>query len=328
MASTVATTQHPKVFQHNLLVRAPYKMSVLESRIFYLSLSFIHQKDEDFREIHIPMDLIIGDSTSGKSYNLVRKACTNLKQININVLPVEANKADFDEISLFDRIRFVKGHNVVSCWFSASIKPYLLDLKKTKEFTVADIEKILSLNKPHYRKMYCFLKSIRNQEYQQKYLIDDLRMMLVGDTTTYPKWGEFNKHVLKASIQAINELVDVQVDSHEVKENGKTAKVYFSFAETPNEVAEKKALVGMKQQMLDFSKPPQPSLSAQQPEPTPMNFFTPTEWKKIMDTFMEDDMRPINARFKVAVGDKSLVNFKPREYYMEALLRIQPDFKF
>ncbi|KAA3435915.1 replication initiation protein [Rufibacter hautae] len=230
----VSQPPHKQAAQHNLLVRVPFRMSIMESRIFTLLLSYIHKDDKDFKEINIPLERILGDNLSGRSYKLVREACKSLFERSVNILPVDAHKNDLDEIHFFDRIKLTTGKGMVTAWFSNQIKPYLLDLKG--EFTISEIEKLLSLRNAHAHRMYWFLKSIRKMR-SKTIDVEELRFMLLADKSKYPKYGEFNKHVLKPALDEIVELEDddLKFSLIELKEGKQVIKLKFKFNDLPEE---------------------------------------------------------------------------------------------
>ena len=222
----MSKTPYREASQHNLLVRAPFKMTVLEARVFTHLLSYIHKSDREFSEIRVPVRDILGESCSGRHYMLLREACDKLHRQRLDLLPPGSKKHHLDKVNFFDRVRV--GDGMVQAWFSQSIKPYLLNL--TREFATAEIEKLLTLHNPYAHRMYWFLRSIRNMG-EVVSSVDELRGMLVPDKGKYKTFGEFNKHVLQPALEEVRGLGDEKLvfEATPVKESRSVVAIRFTF---------------------------------------------------------------------------------------------------
>jgi plasmid replication initiation protein len=303
----VSKGPYPLVTQHNYLIKASYKMGIMESRIFTLILSYIHKHDKEIDVITVPMSRILGDNISGRSYSLVKEACVKLKKKEISILPVNSDKDDYDEISIFDRIRFVKGEGAVKAWFGESIKPYLIDL--IGEFTTLEIEQLLKLKNANSHRMYWFVMSIRKMRHQQKYTVDEFRKMLLGDDKKYPTFGEFKKHILKPALEEIYTLENgdgtphIEFELEELKESKGKAVTHLRFAFKRKYYEE-----------LDKLEPEKKQLAAQ--TPVDLSVQTPVE-AKLSLSLSDEEQNCYNRLLKLKLSDIQAKNILKKVTFKE-----------
>ena len=146
-------------FQHNALARAPYRMGVLESRIFVEALRGInHGPDGDttLPPIDIPISAVIGENDGADNYADVRQACKDLFNKSINLAKLDAPKGTFHRAHLVSELELIPGSGRIRGSFTPVIQPYLLQLTTAGNFTRADIATLLTLS-PNAQRLYWFL---------------------------------------------------------------------------------------------------------------------------------------------------------------------------
>jgi hypothetical protein len=191
-------------FQHNELVRAPHRMGVLESRIFVEALRGInHGPDGDttLPPIDIPLSaVLLGNDDSAEAYAAVRQACKDLFAKSINLAKLDAPKGTFHRAHLVSEIELVPGSGRIRGSFAPVIRPYLLQLTTTGNFTRADIATLLTLS-PNAQRLYWYLKSFANmgsgRTVTHSVGIEQLKQLLLNDAGLYPLFADLKRWVLE-----------------------------------------------------------------------------------------------------------------------------------
>ena len=231
-------------FQHNALARAPYRMSVLESRIFVEALRGInHGPDGDttLPPIDIPISAVIGENDGADNYADVRQACKDLFNKSINLAKLDAPKETFHRAHLISEIELVPGSGRIRGSFDLAICPYLLQLTTAGNFTRADIATLLTLS-PNAQRLYWFLKSFANMgsspTVKQPIGIDKLKELLLNDTGLYPIYAEFVRRVLESIMKEFKEPnVAFPVEWVGVKTGKKTTGIEFTIPKAQQQLA-------------------------------------------------------------------------------------------
>ena len=190
-------------FQHNELVRAPYRMGILESRIFVEALRGInHGPDGDstLPPIDIPLSAVVGNDDSAETYAAVRQACKDLFNKSINLAKLDAPKETFHRARLVSEIELVPGSGRIRGSFAPVIRPYLLQLTTAGNFTRADIATLLTLS-PTAQRLYWYLKSFANmgegRTVTHSVGIEQLKQLLLNDAALYPMFADLKRWVLE-----------------------------------------------------------------------------------------------------------------------------------
>jgi hypothetical protein len=191
-------------FQHNELVRAPYRMGILESRIFVEALRGINQGpdgDTTLPPIDIPLSaVLLGNDDSAGTYADVRQACKDLFNKSINLARLDAPEGTFHRARLVSEIELVPGSGRIRGSFAPVIRPYLLQLTTAGNFTRADIATLLTLS-PTAQRLYWYLKSYANlgegRTVTHSVGLEQLKLLLLQDAALYPIYTEFARRVLE-----------------------------------------------------------------------------------------------------------------------------------
>ena len=190
-------------FQHNELVRAPYRMGVLESRIFVEALRGINQGpdgDTTLPPIDIPISAVIGENDGADNYADVRQACKDLFNRSINLAKLDAPKETFHRTRIVSDIELISGKGRIRGTFAPLMRPYLLQLTTAGNFTSADIAVLLTLS-PTAQRLYWYLKSFANmgegRTVTHSVGIEQLKQLLLNDAALYPIYAEFVRRVLE-----------------------------------------------------------------------------------------------------------------------------------
>jgi len=191
-------------FQHNNLARAPYRMGVLEARIFVEALRGINQGpdgDTTLPPIDIALSDVIGSNDGAEAYAAVRQACKDLFNKSINLEPIGARKGEnFHRTHIVSDIELRAGTGRIRGTFAPLMQPYLLQLTTAGNFTRADIATLLTLS-PNAQRLYWYLKSFANMGSERTVThsvgIEQLKLLLLNDAGLYPLFADLKRWVLE-----------------------------------------------------------------------------------------------------------------------------------
>lgn len=222
-------------FQHNHLIRTPLRMGVLEARIFVEALRGINHGpsgDTALPPIDIPLSAILGKDDSAAAYTAVRQACKDLYAKDINLLQVGARKESYHRTRIVSDIELLAGSGRIRGNFAPLMRPYLLQLTSSGNFTSADIATLLTLS-PNAQRLYWILKSYANlgegRAWKQALSIEDLKLLLLQDAALYPVYAEFKRWVLEPIIDEFHSKdVAFPVSWEAVKTGKKTTGILFT----------------------------------------------------------------------------------------------------
>jgi plasmid replication initiation protein len=231
-------------FQHNELVRAPYRMGILESRIFVEALRSInHGPDGDttLPPIDIPISAVIGENDGANNYADVRQACKDLFNKSINLAKLDAPKGTFHRAYLVSELELIPGSGRIRGSFTPVIQPYLLQFTTTGNFTRADIAVLLTLS-PNVQRLYWYLKSFANMgsspTVKQPIGIEKLKELLLNDAGLYPIYAEFVRRVLEPIMKEFKgPNVASPVEWAGVKTGKKTTGIEFTIPKAQQQLA-------------------------------------------------------------------------------------------
>ncbi len=147
-----------KLAQHNKLVHASYAMDTYEYLVYIYMLCSISKEDKAFKEVEIPIELVIGKNRGGKTYELVKTAMQKLQSKIITIEEtISKKKKSFTTLSMFDFASFETGSRVVRAKFDDRAAPYLLDLLPGN-FTLSEMKDALAMADYQSFRIYNLLK--------------------------------------------------------------------------------------------------------------------------------------------------------------------------
>lgn len=178
-------------------------MGLIEARIFVEALRHISQGKHGSKTlppIRIHISDILGKDDSAEAYNAVRQACKDLVRRILNLLPVSGDSKDLHEVPLMSEIALASGTGYITGEFNPRISPYLVQLANVGNFTSADIATLLTMKHPNSQRLYWILRSWagmgKGSTVVRSESIEDLKLMLLEDSSLYPVYADFKKRVL------------------------------------------------------------------------------------------------------------------------------------
>ncbi|AHM59348.1 RepB [Flammeovirgaceae bacterium 311] len=229
------------VAQHNYLARAYLHFSDMEAKIFTQMLRQV-MGDTETKKFKIKLTEVIPDTDSGGWREQVDKACMNLYRMDINVKKLEApyastRKKDWHWVRIVQEMGMDYGTGYIKGMLTDTVKGYLLGLNEF--YTVAELEKLLTLPSGYAHRLFWILQSYETIEGSRKtFEVDDIKKMLCGVpnpentecTKVYPAYAEykdFNRCVLKPALKEVSKLLNYTVKSN--KQGNKVVSLTFIF---------------------------------------------------------------------------------------------------
>ena len=202
------------VVKSNELIRnARYSLSEVEQKILIYVMSKVKRDDTELKKVHIDVKdycEIAGIKAGGGAKAHIKKSIKSLSDKSWWFA------MDGKKETLFRWIDTVEiNGEQVDITLSSSLAPYLLDLKS--DFTKYEQVVVLPLRGRYVIPLFELFK-MNQYKGTWKVKISDLREMINCDK--YPAFKEFNRNVLKYSIEQINSFTDIFV-TYRTEKNGR-----------------------------------------------------------------------------------------------------------
>ncbi|OHW61267.1 replication initiation protein [Andreesenia angusta] len=214
------------VVKGNKLVEARYNLNLNEQKVLLYAISKLDRDkpEMDWVELDIKefTDLM---ELQGKQYDQFRATVRSLRRREV-IIDTEQEELITGWLS---SIRFYKNTGVVKLKFGDGLVPYLLQLKKT--FTSYQLKNVLHLDSKYSIRIYELLKQYQGYKKPTKdreFDIQDLRDKLGIAPDEYNRFYDFEKRVLKTSMQEINQHTDVKMTYEKIKNGKKIARIRFT----------------------------------------------------------------------------------------------------
>ena len=206
--------KHPEAAQHNILVRAPLKMNISESRIFALALGCIRKGDATLPEIRIRIEDVF-PAEGGTAYEMADKATNGLMGKILELETVNGKSKIKEKYSIFSYLKLDSGSGMITGYFDQRIAPYLLNL--AGRFTVVEIETLLSLKSPHTQRVFWILKS-HMWEGVFEVEITEFRKQILAEEhlSAYLSYADFKRYLLLPVVEEIRNS-GWAITMHEIK---------------------------------------------------------------------------------------------------------------
>ena len=222
-----------EIRQHNALTNARYEYTELQLDLFFFIISKLRKGDKDTL---YHLDIMELSNLTGKRYNgaYLQKATADMGS---RMLEVE-DASEYQQIWMFQRIRFLKGQGIIEFDLTRHILPFLFDLKNN--FTSYELAAALRLTSKYAKRVYQLCSQWKNLGETKKYDILDFKRMLglVDDkgTDKMPRISDFKTSVLDLATKQINEHTELHI-SYTMEKKGKAFK-NIVFTVKPQALAE------------------------------------------------------------------------------------------
>ncbi|GAB2470048.1 hypothetical protein GCM10011375_40810 [Hymenobacter qilianensis] len=192
------------VAQHNALINSRFSFVPLEMRLFISLLTRIEPGDEQFREHFVPMAEIIHERTGGSAYEEVKQMCNNITSRRLYIEKLvdtqqgtrkRSKKPDFEFIPLMAKAAYESDRGGVVASFNPLIMPYLLQLRESGNFTLAQLEQLNKLKSFYSYRIYWLLKEYATFR-ERTITIAQLRFLLDLQEGEYPRFNNLRTRIL------------------------------------------------------------------------------------------------------------------------------------
>ena len=217
------------VVKHNDLIRAAYRLSIIESRIVLSCISKINSKEQltptKKFSIHVSeiLDLLDKENARGAHYTYLKEAVDKLAERWVYFL--EPSKRSLEMKSRWVcSIIYVPNEGRIELNFSPDILPFLCEL--TDNFTQYQLSNILQFKVSYSTRFYELFKSWQNSE--KTLTVEWLKEHLELEDS-YDRVDNLQNRVIKPALAEINTQTDIRVAYSPVKEGRRVVAFKFTF---------------------------------------------------------------------------------------------------
>lgn len=189
------------VAQHNALVNARFSFVPLQMRLFLALLSRIRFDDVEFKEHVIPVSELVFERHGGSAYQQIDEMCDDITSFKLYIELLDdttrkrRRRPKYDYIPLMAKAGYDGELGGVVAAFNPLIMPYLLQLRESGNFTLADLDELRKLKSPSSVRIYWLLKEYADFG-QRTITTEQLRFMLDIAENEYPRFSNFKARVL------------------------------------------------------------------------------------------------------------------------------------
>jgi len=235
------------VAQHNALVNARFSFVPLQMRLFLALLSRISLDDTEFKEHVIPVSELLFERHGGSAYQQLDEMCDDITSFKLYIEILEdgtrkrRRRPKYDYIPLMAKAGYDSDVGGIVAAFNPLIMPYLLQLRESGNFTLADLDELRKLKSPSSVRIYWLLKEYSDFG-QRTVTPEQLRFMLNIAENEYPRFSNFKARVLdRAQLELAR--TDMPFTYELERQNQLVQRIKFLFGydtatASPNEVEE------------------------------------------------------------------------------------------
>lgn len=231
------------VYKSNELIqKTRYDLSLMEQKILLMIMQKISPFGTEIPEIHFSVkefcQLCGIDYKNGKNYINVKRAIKSLADRSFWAPAIVDGKKAEVLLRWLETAIIEKEDGGVVLTMNQVMSQYLQGL--TTRFAKYSRMNVLPMKSKYSIRFYELFKSYSNLNII-RLPVEQLRSMLLLNASTFEKWKDFNSVVLQKAVGEINELTDIKVGYHPVKEGRKIVDVTFLIGE--KDVAESEVAI-------------------------------------------------------------------------------------
>lgn len=210
------------VVKSNQLIEARYKLNLNEQKVLLYAISKLDRDKEDMNSIEFDVteftELI---DSKGKRYEDFREIVRTLRRKEV-IIDTEDKEMIIGWLS---NIKIYKNTGKVILKFDDELTPYLLQLKA--RFTRYQLKNILYLKNKYSIRIYELLKQYQTIK-SRKFTIEELKETLMLGEDQYSRLYDFERFILKSSMDEINELTDIDVNYEKIRTGRKVTGIKYT----------------------------------------------------------------------------------------------------
>jgi len=170
------------------------------------------------------VDLLKAIGLGANNHTELRKATLDM----IRGIEIPKENGGFSQVPVFREIEYHTG-GTVDIQFHEKVLPLLVQAKT--EYTKYYFQNIQRLKSGYSIKIYELCKQYQNTKQGYRDLtIDELKIYLDIPLKKYPRFADFNRRVIKHSVDEITEKTDLKIDIEPIKKGRSTTGIRFYIA--------------------------------------------------------------------------------------------------
>lgn len=194
----------------NNITNAKTKMTALELKIFYQTVTLIDMKNTEFKEYVISVkDFCEALQLPITNREFLVKTCKKLLR---QTFEIDIKDGDYIGYTIFSKIYYNQKEQNINLKFNEEMKPYLLQLKKN--FTqIQQVKYIKEFESKYAIRIYALLKDYRlmaNRDIKIEALTKMFKL-----PKSYNNFNNLRKRVLEPAMEEINAKSDLKISSIE-----------------------------------------------------------------------------------------------------------------
>lgn len=209
-----STTQLSVIRKSNELIEARYRLSIWEQRLILSLLTNVTSKDEDFKRYNIRVaDFMKQWELNDDSHSLYEKVQDAADSLLTKTIQLSEDPTTSEMVSWLAYVKYKRGSGLVEMEFHASLKPYLLQLRK--HFTQYQLNHVVNFRNQYSIRIYELLKirAFRADEgvFTRSFKYDDLRSLLAIEDGEYAMFWNFKSRVIIPAVEEISRNTDLEI---------------------------------------------------------------------------------------------------------------------
>lgn len=155
------------------------------------------------------------------------------------------------EISIFSV--FIIDGNLLQLKLNDAFQRFFLEINSKTPYFKGYMSEFLALKNINAKHLYLLLRQLLNRRYNKQYTVKDLRTKLGFSENEYVKFKDFNRKVLKNSIESINQFTSLNAEIIYVRHSRDVERVEFKISETKKTRAVNNSKISTIERMVNWA---------------------------------------------------------------------------
>lgn len=217
---------------NDLIRKTRYNLTTQQQKIVLFAISKIKPDDDVHTQYELNLDELceacgLNLDAGGYYYTSLKEDLKKLSKREWCVMPDGTERT----ISWIGDATIIPLNSTVYITFNPNMEPYLFELRA--RYTQYKLQNVLVFKGKYSIRLYEILRSYITQSEIDKRIekhididIDDLRNTLA--ISSYPRWADFDRYVIKNAIEEINECAeDIHINYEPIRDGRQIKKVLF-----------------------------------------------------------------------------------------------------
>jgi plasmid replication initiation protein len=196
--------------QRNDLIHGQQTLSLVQKRIFALTVQKIQRGDEDYKTYSIEVENLVNAGTSRSIFDRLEKETKKLMTKVLTRRLNEGGKGSFTHWSMVSKAHHVEGEGKLEIDLHPDIRDMLLNLKEQGNFTPVPVAELLACRSTYGQRMYELLYSWRRIG-RWETTVNDLRFSL-GAEEKYSNFSDFRRSILRKAQKDVKTHTNMRFD--------------------------------------------------------------------------------------------------------------------